>query len=198
MQKAKSQEVIVLNLTKQNKSQHHYEDLIMLFNDLFTSDYNTRLAKSDDEPIYLPADEKRPYHVLCFAYGFFSSALHECAHWFIAGKERRLCVDFGYWYAPDGRTVEQQSIFQSVEVKPQALEWILSKAAGHPFRVSIDNLNGCEADTDAFKQSIHSQVRLYCMESLPQRAKQFRDALCDFYRTPTLLDPEQFSIDELY
>ena len=34
----------------------------------------------------------------------FNSALHEISHWTIAGKERRLLADLGYWYAPDGRT----------------------------------------------------------------------------------------------
>lgn len=45
------------------------------------------------------------------------------------GEKRRQLVDFGYWYAPDGRSAEQQELFQAVEVKPQAMEWILSPAA---------------------------------------------------------------------
>lgn len=176
---------------------HQYQDLITIFNDCYESKYNTRLVKGDDEPIYLPADENRPFHAIFFAHGFFSSALHECAHWLIAGKERRKQVDFGYWYVPDGRTAEQQKLFQCVEVKPQAMEWILSVAAGHRFRVSIDNLNGEEADTGAFKQAVYQQVLLYCKHGLSARAKLFRNALCRFYRTSGDMKIEDFDIEML-
>lgn len=172
---------------------HHYQDLIQIFNHCFTNAYNTQLVKGDGEPIYLPADENRSYHAIFFAHGFFSSALHECAHWLIAGEERRKLVDFGYWYLPDGRTAEQQTRFQSVEVKPQALEWILSQAAGHPFRVSLDNLNGEANDPEPFKSAVHQQVADYCSQGLPARAQLFRLALCRFYGTSLLLDIHDFN-----
>lgn len=60
----------------------------------------------------------------------------------IAGEQRRLLPDLGYWYAPDGRTAEQQALFEQVEIKPQAIEWLFSKAFGRKFRVSLDNLTG--------------------------------------------------------
>ncbi|VEB38247.1 transporting ATPase [Legionella cherrii] len=176
---------------------HQYQDLITLFYNCFGKEFNTRLIKGDNEPIYLPADEQRPYNALYFAHGFFSSALHECSHWLIAGEERRKQVDFGYWYMPDGRTAEQQALFQRVEVKPQALEWILSKAAGHKFYISIDNLNGTESDTVAFKQAVYEQVNHYCTHGLSQRAHKFREALCSFYGQPTVLKIEDFSVEEL-
>lgn len=176
---------------------HQYQDLITIFDACFASDYNTRLVKGDDEPVYLPADNQRFYHAIYFAHGFFSSALHECSHWLIAGEERRKLVDFGYWYMPDGRNAEQQALFQKVEVKPQAMEWVLSVAAGHKFRISIDNLNGAESDTASFKQSVYLQVMEYCKEGLPQRAKIFRNALCTFYQTPLELNSNAFSIDGL-
>ena len=176
---------------------HYYQDLITIFNDCFAEQYNTRLVKGEDEPIYLPADNKRSYNALFFAHGFFSSALHECAHWLIAGEERRKLVDFGYWYLPDGRTSEQQKLFQKVEVKPQAIEWILSVATGHKFRVSVDNLNGSEFDTDAFKKSVHAQVLHYCSQGLPQRTQQFREALCVFYKKSVDLNPTDFVLKDL-
>ena len=163
---------------------HQYQDLINIFNHCFATQYNTRLVKGGDEPLYLPADENRPYHAIFFAHGFFSSALHECSHWLIAGAERRKLVDFGYWYAPDGRTAEQQALFQRVEVKPQALECILSAAAGHPFRVSIDNLDGAESDTHLFKEAVEQQVKIYNEQGLPKRAECFRSALIQFYGLP--------------
>lgn len=163
---------------------HRYQDLIFLFNQCFALEYNTRLMKGEDEPLYRPADEYQPYNTIFFANGFFSSALHECAHWFIAGEQRRKYVDFGYWYAPDGRTAEQQALFQQLEVKPQAIEWILSASADYRFQVSLDNLNGVESSTDKFKQAVYQQALFYCEHGLPMRAERFRQALCQFYSTP--------------
>jgi elongation factor P hydroxylase len=176
---------------------HHYEDLIMLFNECFAEEYNTKLVKGDDEPLYLPANSTQTHHTIYFAHGFFSSALHESAHWLIAGAERRTLEDFGYWYAPDGRDEFQQQLFQRVEVKPQALEWILSVACGHSFRVSIDNLNGEVGNTKEFKQAIYQQVLTYCQNGLPGRAKKFRSALCNFYNQPLELCPTEFALGEL-
>jgi elongation factor P hydroxylase len=103
------------------QQQHHYQQLIDLFDSCFAEEFNTRLIKGDDEPIYLPADDDTPYHRIVFAHGFFASALHEISHWCVAGKARRELVDFGYWYCPDGRDAMTQSQFEDVEVKPQAL-----------------------------------------------------------------------------
>ena len=161
---------------------HHYQDLINLFNACFESTYNAQLVCGDDEPIYLPANDSNPFNTVVFAHGFFSSALHECAHWLIAGAERRKSVDFGYWYVPDGRTAEQQTLFQQVEVKPQALEWILSTAAKHPFQFSIDNLTGAETDSEPFKLAVQQQVEVYHQLGLPARADMFFKALMDFYQ----------------
>lgn len=58
----------------------------------------------------------------------FNSALHEISHWTIAGAKRRLLPDLGYWYAPDGRTKEQQDLFEQVEIKPQAIEWLFAQS----------------------------------------------------------------------
>lgn len=171
---------------------HHYQDLIRIFNDCFEGAYSTRLVKGDEEPIYLPADEHRAYHAIFFAHGFFSSALHECAHWLLAGEARRKLVDFGYWYVPDGRSLEEQLLFQQVEVKPQAIEWILSVAASHPFRLSVDNLNGVAADPLPFKQAVYSQVMAYCIKGLPKRVACFRKALCDFYGNASELRIQDF------
>ena len=176
---------------------HQYQDLITIFNQCFGKEYNTQLVKGGDEPIYLPADASRPYHAIFFARGFYSSALHECAHWLIAGEKRRLQVDFGYWYEPDGRTKEQQALFQSAEVKPQAMEWILSRAAGYPFRVSNDNLSGEEMDSRAFILAVHNQVKTYCEQGLSPRAKTFYDALCFFYGTSSRLQIDDFEIGSL-
>lgn len=176
------------------RAKHHYQTLIDLFNHCFALDYNTRLIKGEAEPIYLPQDENTSHHSIIFAHGFFSSALHECAHWFIAGAQRRQLVDYGYWYAPDGRTAEQQQVFEAVEVKPQALEWILSIAADYPrFRISVDNLNGESTDPEPFKQAVYQQVKQYLQTGLPARAEKFRLALSEYYGTKQQLDITHFN-----
>ncbi|MFZ4077304.1 MAG: elongation factor P hydroxylase [Legionellaceae bacterium] len=162
---------------------HQPQDLIVLFNSCFSRTYNTRLVWGDDEPVYLPADEQCSYHRVVFAHGFFSSALHECAHWLIAGDARRQRIDYGYWYVPDGRTAEQQALFQQVEIKPQAMEWLLSMAAGYRFQFSIDNLNGECTDIEPFKQAVEEQVLYYQHHGLSRRAQQFISVLRHFYKT---------------
>ncbi len=67
-------------------STHKYEQLIEIFDGCFADDFNTRLIKGDDEPIYLPADDEVPYNRIVFAHGFYASGLHEISHWCIAGK----------------------------------------------------------------------------------------------------------------
>ena len=160
---------------------HDCHDLIQLFADCFAEKYNTRLVKGRDEPIYLPAHAGCPYHAVVFAHGYFSSALHECAHWLLAGTTRRQMIDYGYWYAPDGRDAEQQREFQRVEVKPQALEWLLSLAAGYPFQFSHDNLHGERIDNQPFETAVRVQRLHYQQHGLPARAKRFQAALSDFY-----------------
>lgn len=174
-------------------AQHRYEDLIQLFDDCFYKTYNTRLVKGGDEPLYSPANAERSYHAIYFAHGFYRSALHECSHWFLAGEARRQLEDFGYWYAPDGRDAEQQKLFEKVEVKPQAIEWILSVAARHSFCVSVDNLNGVVTDSQPFKEAVYAQVHAYATHGLPERAEMFRQALCQFYGTGPQIELELFS-----
>jgi elongation factor P hydroxylase len=161
-----------------------YNDLINLFDGLFAKVENTRLIKGDDEPVYLPADNDISFHRVVFAHGFFASALHEVAHWCIAGKERRLLVDYGYWYAPDGRDECQQEAFEQVEIKPQAIEWAFSLACGKPFDVSVDNLSGIETDRASFKHKVFKQLECYCTNGFPKRAEQFINVLCPFYQQP--------------
>ncbi len=171
---------------------HNTEDIITIFNDTFYAQYNTRLIRGDDEPIYLPADDTCRYHRIIFAHGYYASALHEIAHWCIAGEARRLLEDFGYWYEPDGRTAEQQQAFEQVEIKPQAIEWALCVAANKRFNLSADNLNGASTDTDVFKRDVLNQVKQYLAQGFPPRVEQLLSALCRFYQTPPPASLAQF------
>lgn len=177
--------------------EHHYNDLIKIFNQCFAEQYQTKLVKGGDEPIYIPANAQQPYHCIYFARGFYSSALHEISHWLVAGKARRLLEDFGYWYEPDGRSAERQREFEKVEVKPQAIEWILSQAANYRFFASHDNLNGNPGDADPFKQAIYQQVKYYAEKGLPKRTAIFQQALCDFYQTSPIIDLVKFDVTRI-
>ncbi|GGB10150.1 elongation factor P hydroxylase [Agarivorans gilvus] len=152
------------------------EQLIGLFNRSF-ADYDTVLIAGDDEPLYLPKGPGRAQHQIIFAHGFFASALHEIAHWCIAGEQRRLLEDYGYWYYGDGRNQQQQAAFEQVEVKPQALEYAFCLAAGRPFQVSVDNLSGFQSDRHAFRDAVEQQYQAYLKQGFPLRAQRVIDLL---------------------
>ena len=146
---------------------------IDLFNGLFAP-YAVQLVRGQNEPEYLPATADKPAQVI-FAHGFFSSSLHEVSHWCIAGKRRRQLVDYGYWYAPDGRSEQQQHAFESLEIKPQAIECLFSLSCHQPFRVSQDNLfANFDTSQSTFAQDVYQQVKHYLKapDSLPKDAKR--------------------------
>lgn len=176
--------------------QHNNSDIIAIFNRTFLDSVNTELVLGGDEPIYLPASEKYKQHRIIFARGYFASALHEIAHWCIAGPQRRLLEDYGYWYQPDGRSAEVQAEFEKVEIKPQAVEWILAASCGFRFQVSCDNLSGnCEPDRLGFTLKVREQVLVYLEQGMPERAKTLSDALCQHYDIAPL-QPESFPLPQ--
>lgn len=185
--------------------EHNPDQLIQIFNRLFINLHNTCLARCDDhghyEPIYLPAGDDFKHHRVLFAHGFFASALHEISHWCIAGEQRRLLVDYGYWYEPDGRSADKQREFEQVEIKPQAIEWILSKACGLAFNISTDNLEGdaqaIAAGRALFAENVVKQVKIYLLNGLPERADVLKQALLDYYQRTKKLDSDQFQMSEL-
>ena len=172
---------------------HCFNDLICTFDVTFKDKYNTRLIKGGDEPLYSPANESCSYHQIIFAHGYFASALHEISHWCLAGAERRLLEDFGYWYLPDGRDQSQQQAFEQVEIKPQAIEWALCVAAGKDFDVSTDNLSGDGVtDRKAFKNKVYQQVLSYLDGGFPVDAAIFIQVLAKRYQTPWPLTAKHF------
>ncbi len=149
--------------------------VIKCFNLIFSGSENTILVGGADEPYYDPGSP----NIIYFREDFIRSALHEVAHWCVAGATRRTLPDYGYWYAPDGRNDAQQAAFYGVEVKPQAIEKAFCMAVGIPFKVSVDNLSVSLSDPDiaSFAVAVEDQFSAMMIDGLPHRAKVFRQAL---------------------
>ena len=139
--------------------------------------HGTRLIGGFTEPFYQAAAAGSLAEVQ-FTRDYERSALHELGHWCIAGKQRRLKNDYGYWYVPDGRSDEQQRLFYTVETKPQAVEKYFCTALELTFEVSADNLgNYSRADMDAFSGRVDEQYRTYLAAGFPVRASAIFDCL---------------------
>ena len=139
--------------------------------------YNTRIVGGYSEPFYRAAIGKLPAEIR-FTRNYERSALHELAHWCIAGPARRQLDDYGYWYVPDGRTAAQQQRFFAVEVKPQAIEKHFCRALTVPFEVSVDNLGDhAQPGLGAFRHAVDRQFHAYRLECLPARASRLANLL---------------------
>ena len=167
-----------------------------LFSKEFENGFSTKLVGGADEPLYLPKNESNTSALLLFRSNFLSSALHEISHWCIAGEKRRQLKDFGYWYSPDGRSEIEQEAFEFFEVKPQALEWMFSKACNHSFTISLDNLSiiNSVCESHKFFNLIIDQIADWCAsDTLPPRGLQFLNALSSYFHTePKSIDHYSF------
>lgn len=190
------------NSFKQSKdlsSEFCVQQLAQAFNECF-AEHKVILKPGATEPFYQATDSSEGMAMIHSTHDYFSSALHEIAHWCIAGEERRKRDDYGYWYAPDGRTAEQQALFYKVEVKPQALEWAFSLAAGVPFRLSLDNLNAdvkALGDAQAFGCDVHAQLKGYFEHGFPARATVMIQLLCKLYRWQQPIQLPALSISQI-
>lgn len=168
--------LVVKPLRQQSGLRPNANALIELFNTLFEERDHTVLLGGADEPVYLPArDECVPAQVI-FTQDYVSSALHEVAHWCLAGAERRQQLDYGYWYCPE-RSRQQQQDFEHAEVRPQALEAVFSDACGHSFRPSYDRLAEPNYRSVKFEHAITAQKQRFLDRGLPPRAALFQQAL---------------------
>ena len=85
-----------------------------------------------------------------------------------------------------------------MEVKPQAIEWVLATAAGFRYFSSADNLSGNPGDNSAFKKAVYNQVKVYAERGyLPKRAETLRKALAKFYGTPDVIDLGMFDLAKI-
>ena len=169
---------LIINDLNNNNEQIATDNLITLFNILFANQH-VELVRGKGEPEYFPAVSGQLARIE-FAHGFFASALHEMSHWCIAGDNRRQLNDFGYWYASDGRSANEQNAFEQVEIKPQAIECLLTLACKRPFRISQDNLFAdFDTSKSTFSEDVFQQVIYYlnAPQTLPRDAKTLLRAL---------------------
>ena len=149
--------------------------LVALFNRAFEATDNTVLQGGADEPYYVPGQPSCIY----FRADYARSALHEVAHWCVAGVRRRRFPDYGYWYSPDGRDAAQQAAFFAVEARPQAIEAAFCEACGVDFSPSVDNV-GADIPAEqliAFEMRIADWSKVFRDRGLPSRAARFLSGL---------------------
>ena len=145
--------------------------LICLFSREFAVSDKTELIGGAAEPYYEPGSLNRIY----FRADYVRSALHEVAHWCVAGRRRRQLADYGYWYSPDGRDAKQQQAFFAVEARPQAVERYFCEAIGIPFSPSVDNV-GAQIEPQQlrhFEACIQEWCDQFAQSELPPRAARF-------------------------
>mgnify|MGYP005852944409 CR=1 FL=1 len=152
------------------------------FDALFREALRTTLRGGAPEPLYLPAGDGHPAQIRYRA-DFLASALHEVAHWCVAGTARRQLTDYGYWYAAEGRDLAAQRAFERVELRPQAIEGLFAEVLRVPFRVSLDNPGRSDCDPAAFTEAVAAEMGRLRQTGLPPRARRFRAALASLAAT---------------
>lgn len=145
--------------------------------------YRVRLIGGAAEPFYVPAGGGG-YATIRYRHDYPASALHELAHWCIAGAERRKRPDYGYWYRPPPRSAAEQQAFCRAELPVQALEAQLSAASGLRFRVSVDDVTGTTDRAVEFQQAIDEYLR---GQQNPGRFPRAQRLLGDLQRLNSLL-----------
>jgi elongation factor P hydroxylase len=142
----------------------------------FAQSERTVMVGGASEPLYLPACGRR-YAELHYREDFAASALHEAAHWCIAGNARRARVDFGYDYQAPPRSEPAQAAFFALEIKTQALECLFAQAAGVEFSASADNLNADVKQFEILLKRSTENVRDWLAHTQDSRARRYLQAL---------------------
>ncbi len=151
------------------------------FNRTLGRRYGARVIGGAEEPLYEPGSAGRP-GIIRYTRDYPASALHELAHWCIAGPRRRRLRDYGYWYQPPPRADAAQAAFFRVELPVQALEARLADAAGVLFRVSVDDLDRADRTdqsevTTAFAGEVRALADRMAAEPVSPRAAELEAQL---------------------
>jgi elongation factor P hydroxylase len=152
------------------------DEISRRFNAAFSRPHRTVLIGGGSEPVYLPAQGHRPA-VIRYTRDYAQSALHELAHWCLAGPRRRTRLDYGYWYQPPPRSPAQQRRFERVETPVQGLELVMALATGVRFHVSADNHADPHANSAEFRLRIFESAARRLRGGLSPRTLAVLDAL---------------------
>jgi elongation factor P hydroxylase len=153
------------------------QDIVDVFARCFWLSHATQLVGGAAEPLYQPSARAGEPHRLFYRENFAASALHETAHWCIAGSARRTQVDFGYVYNQPPRSARAQAAFFAAELKVQALEQVFCAAAGLVFVPSADQIG---VNLNEFRQQLEtyqSELKGWMKNSGDRRAQKFEQAL---------------------
>ena len=153
-------------------------EIIAIFNQCFAQSCRVEMRGGADEPLYVPATIDKPAELI-FREDFPASALHEAAHWCIAGEQRRQSADFAYSYIAAPRSDAEQALFFAAELRTQSLESVFAQAANVIFSPSADNLN---CDVSAFAGAIagyRTKTQRWLNTPAGIRAMQFCLALAE-------------------
>jgi elongation factor P hydroxylase len=148
----------------------------------FLKSHHTILCGGFSEPEYIPSMKPSAElpHRIHYTKDYLASALHETAHWCIAGPERRQLKDYGYFYESGTRNLRAQKKFMVHEVRPQAVEAMFHEALLIPFQVSLDALHFEPAIRKtlqaSFEQEVEAELARVCIDP-PYRAKVFYQRL---------------------
>ncbi len=151
--------------------------LAEVFNLSFGDTYNVRCLGGFSQPEYLTAMQTQGSAQLRYTRDYAASALHEIAHWCVAGKDRLALNDFGYGYLPPPRDKATQQRFFALEFKVQVLEAWFASGTGVRFVASADNFDCSDEARNAFAQQITTAVQAYTLADVPPRAQEFTRAL---------------------
>ena len=145
------------------------------FNRSAGSRYHTVLVGGAPEPLYLPAGPGGPAEIR-YTRDYAQSALHELAHWCIAGARRRTQIDYGYWYQPPPRDLAARDRFFAVETRVQGLELLFARMARVRFHVSVDDPG---SDPGDFARRVHAEAQDWLRRGFPARTRAVLEALGD-------------------
>jgi elongation factor P hydroxylase len=154
------------------------------FNGAFLVSHHTTMRGGAAEPLYEPAVGPEPAQIV-FTHDYPASALHEAAHWCLAGALRRTQRDYGYWYVPGPRDPVQREAFFRAEADVQAVEAIFAQACGVRFVVSADDFDASPAELASFETIVAKRLAIRRTE-LPPRARRFCESLTAAFATQPL------------
>ena len=133
-----------------------------------------------DEPFYQASKMSQPA-IIFFRKDYSRSLLHEISHFCLSSDPQRKLDDFGLWYIPTGRSLDEQLRFEKVEARPQGLEWVLCDVVGIPFEPSLDDFSG-RSCSNAFLENL-KLAKIEMVTRPPQTARQAIEGLKDYVQS---------------